>query len=581
MSAVPFRWIILSFALLSFAKFVAGGTSALTGGTTVTVTSFSVQSYSHTEIDYNAADAYDVETDAYLYQDYTQLGHQTVQTGDSNSVSLYGAPSPNHWYSGGAYHLIIAYYYVYVAVYDTYEYYDPFSWDLLGNPNPPDGGPYVFTTNVYCCIAYLVPAYIEISQSGDGDGTYAPNLDAISVSGLQVRGGSGSISLYGGALTTRNSGLGVVNIPGVTITGYTFLTSAYPWQISFNYTIPANTATGGHNVTVSTVWGTSNPLTFTVYDPTPAITSISPDPWVMASTTNFTISGSGFGSSPSLSVSGSRASATITSASDTQIAASLSWFFGGSPGTASVVVTSNGYGGNTFQQAPQGGSTNQTSRSVQVVSQFTVEYVSYIPVDHVSGPTTCTYNFVVTSKIYMGDGGRGTYRTKESVVIVPDGHVAFNFFPDTGFTRNYGFLSPVNGTSLTSSDEDGVSDDCYLWNKQGHASTGGFSHSEGYQTHQATVQFSGSAGNPLESLSNWAPITWNLTTTVNVQTPSNPTAAVNYLHTCYPAHQVKVNSQIVYSYMPLQNDITYITGCLSQVYPLVSGQTSPQAVPIR
>lgn len=50
--------------------------------------------------------------------------------------------------------------------------------------------------------------------------------------------------------------------------------------------------------------GTSNVVNINVGDPTPAITSISPNNWYAGTTTQFTINGSGFGTNPALTVTG-------------------------------------------------------------------------------------------------------------------------------------------------------------------------------------------------------------------------------------------------------------------------------------
>ena len=97
-----------------------------------------------------------------------------------------------------------------------------------------------------------------------------------------------------------------------------------------------------------------------------------------------------------------------------------------------------------------------------VIPNFTVGYNSYIPVDNVQGPSSCTYIMIPKQLIYMGDGNRGTYRTAEQIQVIPDSHTSLNFFQNTGQTRNYGAFSPQNGSTLSYLDEDGVPNDCLL-----------------------------------------------------------------------------------------------------------------------
>jgi len=180
----------------------------------------------------------------------------------------------------------------------------------------------------------------------------------------------------------------------------------------------------------------------------------------------------------------------------------------------------------------------------------------------------------------MGDANRGTYRATEDITIDPDIQQSSGFFPGTGQTRNYGAYSPKNGSTLSSLDEDGIANDCYLWNASGQAPTTGIAYDVSYPyPHQGQVHFDGSASNPLES--SWAAIQWDMRTVVDATNPSAPTAIVNYNHTCYPSHQIKVNGQVVYLYTPPSNDLAYITACLvlNGNNKIIGQQTTPTQVP--
>ncbi len=90
-----------------------------------------------------------------------------------------------------------------------------------------------------------------------------------------------------------------------------------------------------------------------------------------------------------------------------------------------------------------------TSGSVPTPT-FNVAYSSYIPVDHIPAPTNCFY-ITTIGLIYMGDANRGTYRTTETLQITPDGGSSGGFYQNTGQTRNYGYHSPANGSTLSQS----------------------------------------------------------------------------------------------------------------------------------
>jgi len=214
--------------------------------------------------------------------------------------------------------------------------------------------------------------------------------------------------------------------------------------------------------------------------------------------------------------------------------------------------------------------------------RFDIEYSSYIPVGHVEGPTGCFCGETwVFHKLYKGDANRGTYRTTESILVDPQVQRELSaIFKDTGFTDNYGFRSPVNGSTLSWLDEDDISDDCYLWNKRGKADPLGFIYDTSYPfPNQAQIHYSGSSSNPLED--SLATITWDMRTVLDNSNPAGPTAYVNFNHTCYPAHQVKVNGQVVYLYPPPADDISYIFDCLVIQDNKISGQTQAKPVPVQ
>jgi len=88
----------------------------------------------------------------------------------------------------------------------------------------------------------------------------------------------------------------------------------------------------------------------------------------------------------------------------------------------------------------------------------------------------------------------------------------------------------------------------------------------------ATVPFGGTGSNPLEGES--PPIYWGINVAINESNPAAPTAYVTGSHTCYPAHIVKVNGTVIYSFQPAANDIKTIAGCLYQASPLTTVQGS-------
>jgi hypothetical protein len=196
--------------------------------------------------------------------------------------------------------------------------------------------------------------------------------------------------------------------------------------------------------------------------------------------------------------------------------------------------------------------------------------------------------------MYKGDAYEGTYRTRESLLVVPSAQKYGNLFARGGPTRNYQVpSSPANGwganlssTAIgdpwnglyTGADEDQYGLDCYRWNDKGEAdSSGMLGVGVTFGNPITQVNLSGQGSNPLEP--GLAQIKWNLTVSLDVTDPKNPKAWVSGgTTTCYPAHIVKVNGVQVYQWIPSRNDIAYIGGCLivsgSPIFPSL-----PTAVP--
>jgi len=208
---------------------------------------------------------------------------------------------------------------------------------------------------------------------------------------------------------------------------------------------------------------------------------------------------------------------------------------------------------------------------------FQVQYASYIPVDHIDGPVVCTIGDFSTPLIYKGDAGRGTFRTAEAITVSVGVNQVSGFIADTGETRNYGTGSPANGSTLSGMDEDGIQYDCRLWNNKGKASPAQFAQQVTFPTlQQAQVLFYGESSNPLEAP---APINWSMRTVIDAPPAGSSSAYANFNHTCYPAHQIKVNNQLVYLYTPPRNDGVFLTNCLLLHLDKVIGQSNTVTVP--
>ncbi len=139
----------------------------------------------------------------------------------------------------------------------------------------------------------------------------------------------------------------------------------------FNYSIAPTTSPGVQDFCAI---GSSNSVPFTVnYDPTPSISSITPSPW-QAGWNNqlITISGSGFGTNPTLTIGDSTITCTGMQASDpgppatAQITCYLTVPANDLSTSTTVKVTSNSYGGSIFLMIPQGGGATSPTKTVGI-----------------------------------------------------------------------------------------------------------------------------------------------------------------------------------------------------------------------
>jgi hypothetical protein len=180
-----------------------------------------------------------------------------------------------------------------------------------------------------------------------------------------VRGGAGQATVYGTAVCVGSPYVEVADGIQASVVSSSCSDSS---QLRISFSIPASTASGGHQLTVSTSAG-SGSGSFVVYDPTPVITSVDPpEPWEAGGVVSFTVYGTGFGALPTLAFTGVNVgSSSVLSRNDTTISGWVDLTYAGS-GNLTLTVTSHGYTGQSFAPAPQGGSTGQGTKTLGVVS---------------------------------------------------------------------------------------------------------------------------------------------------------------------------------------------------------------------
>jgi len=205
----------------------------------------------------------------------------------------------------------------------------------------------------------------------------APQIQSISPNGVTLAS-TGTLTITGNYLTAE----GTDSNPAVTVVGGTGLTTGNVTIVSDNeldvgYTVDSSpSSTGQHGITVTTIGGTSNQANVNVGDPTPSITSVSPNPWNAGTlyTCSIQIRGSGFGTNPTLTITsadgGSEISSFTTSgcagATDGLITATVQTSASFVPGSAQITVQSNGYNGSGFLQGQTGQSSTSNQQTVTI-----------------------------------------------------------------------------------------------------------------------------------------------------------------------------------------------------------------------
>ena len=255
-------------------------------------------------------------------------------------------------------------------------------------------------------------------------------------------------------------------------------------------------------------------------------------------------------------------------------------------GTVSNVTTGPSY---TTDGSPAAGAAAAVAcRSSQSSRYYGLAYRAYIPVDNLPGPTTCSLS-PLYGLDYLGDTSAFSatkYRLQETAIVStsPSGF-AFDQqpTPKAGKTVNFATTTaqyqlmgggPLPQITLSQFKEPNPfslapnpGSSVYQWeglcnppyeNQFGYAdlsNVGGTSSST--TANAAVTEFKGLASDPLEP--QIGGIAWDITVSINT---SNNTATINGYNTCYPAHQIRFGSVLIYDSQPAQNTTLYLSGCL-------------------
>jgi hypothetical protein len=197
----------------------------------------------------------------------------------------------------------------------------------------------------------------------------SPAYVFVGTSGTITIGGQALVNPFGAGSTTVMAVPAVTGATGLTLSANSFTAT----QGTANDQATLTATTGPWDIGLgtqlgSTFYSSTTKGLFTVGDPPPSISSVSPNQWT-AGQTNIavTISGSYFGSNPQLTLVGAGATSSITSHTDTgqaggaQIHANVSVPNTCADGSVVITVTSEGYNGTGFTPAYSGESSSATA----------------------------------------------------------------------------------------------------------------------------------------------------------------------------------------------------------------------------
>jgi hypothetical protein len=369
----------LSLLVLSVAL---AGTASAQNVTTVSAiltstNSKEIDTYSATTLDDGATFYYGVATEGYLFHNGSEIkvGVATDPVSANGYMTAQITVGPDEQYTLSSDHFVVA---QVVAVADGVHYWEnpsgfAYSTNIatgdteVSKDVSPGGGPSYFADCQYgdCYnLGDLSINWLHIIGTAVGISSAAPSISGIDTNAAPLNG-SGTITVTGTALVDVFTGQASPAIDGSGVT--LSVQSLTATRVVLSYTVALTANTGPHQLTLSTRFGTSNAVTFTVGDRTPVM-AIDRNAWNAGTSFTLTITGSGFGANPTLTITGPSVTSVKTTQSDTQITATVSVDSLAPSGSATVTVKSNGYNGTGFVPWYAGQPTSvSTSATIQPI----------------------------------------------------------------------------------------------------------------------------------------------------------------------------------------------------------------------
>ena len=363
----------------SQSSYVEGVSAIINAGTNST----QIETFSETFETADIAYYYEAYVEGYLYQNGSLIADGAA-LGSPYTNDAYGyMTQPLHvpdTYEIQSDHYLVAYYTSYDPNTGAYEYDNP---DYFTNDGGYGGSNDFLPGSSGCGCYYETVAYIFLGTTAVQMSSAPPTISSISPTGVSL-GDSGTLTINGSNLVDVFTQTATVSLSNSGITWSIGSQSAT--QVTINYSVSTSATTGSGTLTVSDRFGSSS-ATLNVGDGTPKVTSITPSTWNAGVTTSVTFGGNNFGTAPTLSFSSSQVTATIASASNTQIVANVTVATCAPAQTVTVMVQSHGYNGSGFIATSSGQSPDGTdSATIKAIAALapTISFGGKV----VSGTTT-------------------------------------------------------------------------------------------------------------------------------------------------------------------------------------------------
>jgi hypothetical protein len=226
----------------------------------------------------------------------------------------------------------------------------------------------------------VAPAFIEPPGGDCGGGwlgdlaltlqTSVPSITSISRNSGKVGDTDKTITVTGQNLQDELN-VSKVSISGSGVTSSASTPGASDATVTYSISTGASTSTGARQFIMSNTFGASIAETFTVVDPSPNVTGVSPSTWDAGSSYTVTITGTNFGTNPYVSIAlpSGTIQPTTSNPSDTSVTASFIVPADSPSGTATVAVTFTGFSGSGFFPGSSGNSPLSSNNSANVEAE--------------------------------------------------------------------------------------------------------------------------------------------------------------------------------------------------------------------